>query len=31
MMYSVVVTEYAIRQLKKINKQMVASLKEAIA
>ena len=30
-MYSIVITEYAIRQLKKINKQMVASIKEAIA
>lgn len=30
-MYNVVITEYAIRQLKKINKQMVALIKEAIA
>ncbi len=29
-MYSIVITEYAIRQLKKINRQMVASIKEAI-
>ncbi len=31
MMYSIVITEYAIRQLKKINRQMVASIQEAIA
>lgn len=30
-MYSIVITEYAIRQLKKINRQMVASIQEAIA
>ena len=30
-MYEVVISEYAIRQLKKINRQMVASLKAAIA
>lgn len=30
-MYSIVITEYAIRQLKKINRQMVASIKVAIA
>lgn len=30
-MYNVVITEYAIRQLKKINKQMVALIREAIA
>ncbi|AUD01936.1 type II toxin-antitoxin system RelE family toxin [Spirosoma pollinicola] len=30
-MYRIVITEYALRQLKKINMQMIASLKEAIA
>ena len=30
-MYSIVITEYAIRQLKKINKQMVSTIKDAIA
>ncbi len=30
-MYTVVLTEYAIRQLKKINPQMLAKLKGAIA
>ncbi len=30
-MYNVVISRYAIRQLKKINRQMVASLKAAIA
>ncbi len=30
-MYDVVLSEYAIRQLKKINRQVIASLKTAIA
>lgn len=30
-MYKVVITEYAVRQLKKINKQMVVQLKATIA
>ena len=29
-MYTVVITEYAIRQLKKVNRQMVTKLRESI-
>ena len=31
MIYIIVITEYATRQLKKVNRQMVAKLKESIA
>lgn len=31
MIYTIIITEYATRQLKKVNRQMVAKLKESIA